>query len=152
MRTDGWNLLFASSDVVLTPECHTEVIGRFRKPAVARPQERVRREKRGRKQMQIHPAESTSGQFSRLDECEHLVVVDTCSVGKRLVEAKRLRTIPEIAAGELAPDEGVGEDFAFVEQVHKLRVRLAVATDPHRGVNEDHAGSGLRLGISRSCG
>src|SRR2546423_5061292 len=89
-------------------------------------------------QVHVDPTESKAMQTVRLDKFHHLFMLRRWSGRQLLQILERYRPVMQRPAGELAQNERVGYDPAFVEQSLQRSIAAPKELDPSRGVGQNH--------------
>ena len=105
----------------------------------------------GRQQMGIHVADAPAEQELTRDEFQHFGIGRSLGHWKLAHGFQYLGSLPQVAQGQFAQDERMGEYLASNQAVCQMRVAVLKMIDPHRRVDQDHASALRRAGTS-SCG
>lgn len=89
--------------------------------------------------MHIYVSETFAGQPMEFDKSHHLFMLHLSRLRERLKEGNDLRPVLEMSAGKFAHDEGVADDVAVIQQLHKPGRSLPQMRHPNRAIDQDHA-------------
>ncbi len=81
--------------------------------------------------MCINPAQAFTVEGLRVDQVEDFLMCGQLSLWQSLKKAQDLVAVPEVAAGQLANNEGMGHHVAGRKEVLKQPLRVAEMVYPH---------------------
>jgi hypothetical protein len=128
-----------------------QLVGHSRQGPVQRPQSRVGRQERRRKQLRIDVADPSPVQAMSIDERHDLFVRRNGRLRQVSQQTDYLPAVREVAESQFSGYPGMAENYRAFQQPHQGRIAVPKVFDPKRGIDEDQGAGMRRLGIGVSA-
>jgi len=102
--------------------------------------------------MRVEVVNANAKQLFFVDEPKHFQLGRDTGLWQILQGLQHHFTVEQIAQGYFTDDKGVCQHLAFAQPPGQSLIRCAQVINPDGGIDQNHAGTVWRLGISANCG